>query len=531
MPTLEGVKAAFADIADKIEFVPGQDGVLVQKKPRAWLEDDEFAYFNGEVVPSLGGHYDSVRRGWIIPFEAQAAIPPTKTPTQVEFVPEFKTAAGKPVELKPKAEPKPFEMVPVEALVSSPFQPRLSQDEEFLGELVESIRKKGVLSPLLVRPLPSGNLEIVDGNTTLQAAKAAGLVEVPCIARAMSDQEAFEAAWDRNNTRRDWSDYEKARFLNEYGRRYGLNQDQIAEKIGTTKGRISQLFAMVKAEQENQFTAVNLQKLSERQFRAIMVLPPEKRSEVFAEIEKTGQVPSLGAIESSMPKPVEAPPKAEPPKMPEIPTPTTGIIEPPKTPEPVKHKGPYFCSFCNRDRYEFEVRFGNCRTCGRPVEVVAKAPKALPEEVGTEPQPEPVAEKKGVEFPVTPFPERLKVSVSQAEIDLYMELQKDFAEDKLKARPFLNDDHSYFIIVRLAYPDIVFKDVPQHVLIHLDGEEVHKGHEAWDNEVSKAIGRENKISMRFPIRGSGLSQAERRRLADEIDKIVNAEIENKNSRG
>jgi len=189
--------------------------------------------------------------------------------------------------------------------------------------------------------------------------------------------------------------------------------------------------------------------------------------------------------------------------------------------QPTK-KGPYWCSWCGSDRVVGEVHESIvykgvmvCNLCGRSVEVIVK--------------PKEEAKKEGEEkakIPPVPFREAVKVSVSQAEIDVYRDLQKAFEEGRLKVRPFLNDDHSYCLTVKGAYPDIVLRDgrIPD-ILVHIDGEEVHEGHEEWDDEVVKAAERQDKLPMRFPYKGK-LSDEKRLEIVEQIVQTVNDALEN-----
>jgi hypothetical protein len=107
----------------------------------------------------------------------------------------------------------PFTFLPLEALVSMPFQSRLIREDSELLELVKSVKIYGVLEPVLVRPKENGLYEVVAGERRIVAAKKAGLVEVPAIVKPLSDQEAYEVQLIENVQRRDLSDMEKARML------------------------------------------------------------------------------------------------------------------------------------------------------------------------------------------------------------------------------------------------------------------------------------------------------------------------------
>ena len=111
-----------------------------------------------------------------------------------------------PVEIAPKGGAGDHSL-PIEALKPSPLQPRRHFAEEELNGLAESIRAKGVMQPLLVRPASSGNgmYEIIAGERRWRAAQLAGIHELPVIIRDLSDLETLEVALLENIQREDLS--------------------------------------------------------------------------------------------------------------------------------------------------------------------------------------------------------------------------------------------------------------------------------------------------------------------------------------
>ena len=103
-------------------------------------------------------------------------------------------------------------MVLLDLLEPSPFQPRRLFDESALADLVESIREKGVLQPLLVRPNPKkeGGYEIIAGERRFRASKKAGLSQVPVIIKDFDDKTALEVALIENLQREDLNAVEEA---------------------------------------------------------------------------------------------------------------------------------------------------------------------------------------------------------------------------------------------------------------------------------------------------------------------------------
>lgn len=128
--------------------------------------------------------------------------------------------------------------VPIEQIHRSPFQPRTSFAEEPLQELVESIRTQGVVQPLLVRRDSTG-YELIAGERRLRASQAAGLATVPVILREASDQEVLELALIENLQRENLNAIEEARGYNELIQRFGLKQEDVAQKVGKSRAAVA----------------------------------------------------------------------------------------------------------------------------------------------------------------------------------------------------------------------------------------------------------------------------------------------------
>ena len=111
------------------------------------------------------------------------------------------------------------------------------------------------------------------------------------------------------------------------------------------------------------------------------------------------------------------------------------------------------------------------------------------------------------------------MKVSQAERDVYQDLLKEYHDGRLLAQPFLNDNRELSYVVRATYPDIGFAGV--EVPVYLDNEEIHKGREAWDEAVIKALERQGAHPVRFPYKGS-LGVGKRKDIVEKIIEKVNA---------
>jgi ParB family chromosome partitioning protein len=131
--------------------------------------------------------------------------------------------------------------VPIELIRPGQFQPRRRFAEAELDALAQSIREKGVLQPLLVRPSPETETayEIVAGERRWRAAQRVGLHEVPVIIRALADPEVLEIALVENLQREDLSALEEAEAYSRLIKEFGRTQASVAEAVGKSRSHIA----------------------------------------------------------------------------------------------------------------------------------------------------------------------------------------------------------------------------------------------------------------------------------------------------
>jgi ParB family chromosome partitioning protein len=140
--------------------------------------------------------------------------------------------------------------LPVTLMRPGPFQPRRTIEKEPLEELAASIKKKGVLQPILVRPMASGPIggakyEIVAGERRWQAAKLAGLADIPVIVRELSDQEAVAVALIENIQREELTSTEEARALKRLISDFSLTHQEVADSVGRSRAAVSNLIRLL----------------------------------------------------------------------------------------------------------------------------------------------------------------------------------------------------------------------------------------------------------------------------------------------
>jgi len=139
-------------------------------------------------------------------------------------------------------------MVPIDRLKPSPYNPRKNFNEAELEELATSIRERGLVQPLVVRPLGTSGLEyeIVAGERRWRAAQRASLHLIPVIVRPLSDQEALEIAIIENVQRADLNAIEEATGYRDLIDRFGYKQEELAEIIGKSRSHLANTMRLLK---------------------------------------------------------------------------------------------------------------------------------------------------------------------------------------------------------------------------------------------------------------------------------------------
>jgi len=126
------------------------------------------------------------------------------------------------------------------------FQPRQSFDEQKIKELSQSIKKHGILSPILVRETGAGGYELIAGERRLRAAIEAGLQTAPCMIDTAEDQTSLELALIENLQREDLNPIEEARGYDRLKKEFSLTQDKIAEVTGKARSSIANSIRLLK---------------------------------------------------------------------------------------------------------------------------------------------------------------------------------------------------------------------------------------------------------------------------------------------
>ena len=154
------------------------------------------------------------------------------------------TAAAAEVAQSDKRE---YQQIPVESINVGPWQPRRKFDREQLDELAGSIRQKGIVQPILLRPKPNqlGRFQLVAGERRWRAAQIAQLHDIPSVVRDLSDSECYEIALIENIQRQDLSVIDEAQGYANLLEINRYTQDQLSKIIGKSRSHIANLLRLL----------------------------------------------------------------------------------------------------------------------------------------------------------------------------------------------------------------------------------------------------------------------------------------------
>ena len=152
---------------------------------------------------------------------------------------------------------------------ANPRQPRREFGSEALLALSESIKARGILQPLVVRPIPGGTFELVAGERRLRAARLAGLDEVPAVIRETEEAEQLELALIENVAREDLNPIEEARACATLVDDLGVTKEELGRRIGRSRVSVSNLIRLLDLPDEV-LDSISRGELSEGHGRAIL---------------------------------------------------------------------------------------------------------------------------------------------------------------------------------------------------------------------------------------------------------------------
>ncbi|GHU13024.1 chromosome partitioning protein ParB [Alphaproteobacteria bacterium] len=173
---------------------------------------------------------------------------------------------------KSNKDDKSIVSINVECIVKNPFQPRQVFNEETLASLAESIKRKGVLQPILVMRLENGTYQLVAGERRLRATRMAGISEIPAIITTMSSEDQLEVAILENIQREDLNPIDEAvayrRLIEEFRR----TQEELSEILGKSRSHITNMLRLLVLPEDVKFL-VKENKLTFGHARALVGSP------------------------------------------------------------------------------------------------------------------------------------------------------------------------------------------------------------------------------------------------------------------
>lgn len=159
--------------------------------------------------------------------------------------------------LKEYASSENRQQVAINLIDVNPYQPRRIFDEVKLQELSTSIKTYGVISPILLRKMPTGRYQILAGERRFRASKMAGLDEVPAIVAEFSDKQMMELSIIENIQREELNVIEEAKAYENLCTNLGMSQDQIGQRVGKSRSYIANIMRLLNLPQVIQEYVIN----------------------------------------------------------------------------------------------------------------------------------------------------------------------------------------------------------------------------------------------------------------------------------
>jgi ParB family chromosome partitioning protein len=173
------------------------------------------------------------------------------------------------------ASPEGLRSLAIELISANPNQPRKEFDEEALTALSESIASRGLLQPIVVRPLAGGRYELIAGERRLRAARQAGLEQIPALVRVTEEGERLELAVMENVAREDLNPVEEARACATLVEDLGVTKEELGRRIGKSRAAVSNLVRLLGLPDEA-LSMIEAGELTEGHGRAILMCQDQR---------------------------------------------------------------------------------------------------------------------------------------------------------------------------------------------------------------------------------------------------------------
>ena len=177
--------------------------------------------------------------------------------------------------------------ISLELIDRNPFQPRRDFDQAAIDELADSIRKHGLLQPLLVRARQDGEAgyQLIAGERRWRAAQQVGMETVPCRVIEFGDRQASEAALEENLKREDLNVLEKARAFKDYLERFGGTIEELARQLSMSRANVSNMMRMLELPESVQ-KLLREDRITGGHAKAILPLSEAQQFELAKQIEQ-----------------------------------------------------------------------------------------------------------------------------------------------------------------------------------------------------------------------------------------------------
>ncbi|OGW92222.1 MAG: hypothetical protein A3D28_01490 [Omnitrophica bacterium RIFCSPHIGHO2_02_FULL_63_14] len=186
---------------------------------------------------------------------------------------------------QPGAPSQNFVALRIDQIRPGRFQPRTTINDAALEELKASIKKSGVIEPVLVRPVAHGTYELVAGERRLQASRAVGATEIPAIVKTLTDKEALELSLVENIQREDLNPIEEATGYERLLDEFGYTQEAVAEAVGKDRATVANLLRLLSLPEEIQ-QGVRNGAVTMGHARALLSVPDRvKQLELFKQVK------------------------------------------------------------------------------------------------------------------------------------------------------------------------------------------------------------------------------------------------------
>ncbi|MFQ5994655.1 MAG: ParB/RepB/Spo0J family partition protein [Acidiferrobacterales bacterium] len=189
--------------------------------------------------------------------------------------------------VKPLADTENLRNIPIDLLQRGRYQPRTHMNKQALAELADSIRVQGVVQPIVVRELRTGNYEIVAGERRWRAAQLAGLESMPAMVRKVPDEAAIAIALIENIQRENLNPLEQASALKRLMEEFGMTHEQTAKRVGRSRAAVTNLLRLLTLNTDVQSLIVS-GRLEMGHARALLALSGKAQSQAAREVAQKG---------------------------------------------------------------------------------------------------------------------------------------------------------------------------------------------------------------------------------------------------